>query len=315
MEEKYNGGRNWHSSSFPTASGLPIPRNLAEFAADGDNEKWQGWIARLPAFVAQLTARWSLQLGAPYEPGGMCSWVAPARNAHGDNLVLKMGIRHSEAEHEIGGLRFWNGDGAVRLYDSYVTDDTCVLLLERCVPGASLKQTLPEPEQDEVIAGLLRRLWQEPPAGHPFRPLQSMCDEWADEFTEEAERHPDKLDAGLVRAGLEIFRSYAGTADRHVLLCTDLHGDNVLAAAREPWLVIDPKPYVGDPAYDAIQHMLNCPDRVEADPHAFCQRMARLLDVEVERVRSWLFARCVQESFGSDGWSSQVAAVAPRIAP
>ena len=25
-----------------------------------------------------------------------------------------------------------------------------------------------------------------------------------------------------------------------------------------PWLVIDPKPFVGDPAYDATQHLFNC---------------------------------------------------------
>jgi streptomycin 6-kinase len=40
-----------------------------------------------------------------------------------------------------------------------------------------------------------------------------------------------------------------------VLLCTDLHADNILAALRAPWLVIDPKPYAGDPAYDVRQHM------------------------------------------------------------
>ena len=289
---------------------FPIPRVLAEYAAEPDNDHWRGWIARLPAFVAELTERWSLTLGAPYEPGGMCSWVAPARNRDGAELALKLGIRHSEAEHEIEGLRFWGGEGAVRLHDSYSTDDTCVLLLERCVPGNSLKQTLPEEAQDEVIAGLLRRLHREPPPGHPFRPLQSMCDEWGAEFAEDAERYPDKVDAGL-----EIFRSYAATADRHVLLCTDLHGDNVLAAQREPWLVIDPKPYVGDSAYDAVQHILNCPERLEADPLGFGQRMADLMGLEKDRVQMWLFARCVQESYNNESWTKRLASIAPRIAP
>ncbi len=301
--------------NLPGENPFPIPRTLAECAAEPDNDKWRGWITRLPAFVAELTERWSLTLGAPYEPGGMCSWVAPARDNSGNELVLKMGIRHYEAEHEIDGLRFWDGDGAVRLHNSYTTDDTCVLLLERCVPGNSLKQGLPEEAQDEVIAGLLRRLHREPPPGHPFRPLQSMCDEWGAEFAKNAERYPDKVDAGLVRAGLEIFRSYAGTANRYVLLCTDLHGENVLAAQREPWLVIDPKPYVGDPAYDAVQHMLNCPERLEAAPHALCQRMADLMGLEKERVQTWLFARCVQESFGGSQWSQSLASVATRIAP
>ena len=43
---------------------------------------------------------------------------------------------------------------------------------------------------------------------------------------------------------------------------TDLHAGNVVRAEREPWLVIDPKPFVGDPAYDATQHLLNCRDEI-----------------------------------------------------
>lgn len=52
------------------------------------------------------------------------------------------------------------------------------------------------------------------------------------------------------------------TADSQVLLCTYRHGVNVLAAQRAPWLMIDPKPYLGDPAYDVLQRMLNCEDRL-----------------------------------------------------
>ena len=64
-----------------------------------------------------------------------------------------------------------------------------------------------------------------------------------------------------------------------VLLCTDLHAGNVLRAAREPWLVIDPKPYFGDRTYDAMQHMLNCTERLTRGPRRFAQRMADLLDL------------------------------------
>jgi streptomycin 6-kinase len=79
-------------------------------------------------------------------------------------------------------------------------------------------------------------------------------------------------------------------------LCTDLHAGNVLAAEREPWLAIDPKPYVGDPTYDALQHLLNCEERLRADPRELARRMAGLLDLDAERLLLWLFARCVQES-------------------
>jgi streptomycin 6-kinase len=96
-----------------------------------------------------------------------------------------------------------------------------------------------------------------------------------------------------------------------VLLCTDLHGGNILAAEREPWLVIDPKPYAGDPAYDTVQHMLNCPERLHADPVGLAKRMADLLDLDGERVRLWLFARCVQQS---PAWT-ELAEVAAMLAP
>jgi streptomycin 6-kinase len=70
----------------------------------------------------------------------------------------------------------------------------------------------------------------------------------------------------------------------------------VLAARREPWLVIDPKPHVGDPAYDAIQHLLNCTERLHADPVGLAARMAGLLEVDPVRLRRWLFTRCVLQS-------------------
>jgi streptomycin 6-kinase len=53
--------------------------------------------------------------------------------------------------------------------------------------------------------------------------------------------------------------------ENDVLLTTDLHAGNVLAAQREPWLVIDPKPFVGDVAYNATQRLLNCKPRVLAN--------------------------------------------------
>ena len=141
-----------------------------------------------------------------------------------------------------------------------------------------------------------------------------MCDWWADEFEEKyaaARSSGPQLDPHLARAGIELFRSLPGTAERSVLLCTDLHPENVLAAQREPWLVIDPKPYLGDPTYDPLQHMLNFPDRLVADPAGFTRRMAGLLDLSGERLRQWAFARSVQESVDQPHLRSVAADLAP----
>ena len=124
-------------------------------------------------------------------------------------------------------------------------------------------------------------------------------------------RPADRIDPGLARAGIALFRALPQDAGRQALLCTDLHGDNILAALRQPWLVIDPKPYIGDPAYDVLQHMLNCEDRLGGDPAALAARMARLAGVDADRVRQWLFARSVQESIGSP----LMCQVARKLAP
>ena len=104
--------------------------------------------------MVDLAERWSLRLGQPYQPGGRCAWVAPVRDAGGRDLVLKVAWRHDEATDEADGLRAWAGEGAVRVHDSAAFDSTSALLLERCHPGTTPWQALPEPEQDEVVAAL-----------------------------------------------------------------------------------------------------------------------------------------------------------------
>ncbi len=287
---------------------LELSSNLVEAAAQDLHDRRRGWIGRLAQIVAGLAARWELTLGAPFQPGGECSWTAPARDAGGRDLVLKVGWTHDEGRDEAASLRVWAGRGTVLLHADLVGGDTTALLLERARPGTELGTTLPEEEQDLVVAGLLRRLWQEPPVDQPFRPLGEMCAAWAQEHEMDLRQ---TLDPGLSRVGLELWRSLPATAEREVLLLTALHGGNVLAAEREPWLVIDPKPYVGDPAYDPLQHMLNCPERLTADPHALTGRMADLCGVDAERLRLWLFARCVVES----PWWPDLAPVAVATAP
>jgi streptomycin 6-kinase len=93
-----------------------------------------------------------------------------------------------------------------------------------------------------------------------------MCDQWADWFELDSETDSRGLDPGLAREGIATLRELPRTADRSVLLWTDLHAGNVLASQREPWLVIDPQPFIGDPAYEPVQHILNCDERLATDP-------------------------------------------------
>jgi len=132
---------------------------------------------------------------------------------------------------------------------------------------------------------------------------------WAEETMAAAPSWPD---ATLIREGLRLFDELSRPSFDDVLLITDLHAGNVLSAQREPWLVIDPKPFVGDRAYDATQHLFNCQDRLLVDPEATIRRFAELLEIDYERVRFWMFARAAAEP--RDTWNDDSLILARALA-
>jgi streptomycin 6-kinase len=267
------------------------------------------WLKTLPAVVQELEHRWGLTPDEPLsgdEPS--CSYVEAVRRADGSRAVLKISMPHMEQQHETDGLRFWDGDPTVELLES--DDGMGAMLLERCQPGTTLR-ALDECEQDVVISSLLRRLWRPLPMLHGFRPLSAMIEYWSNETLADADRWAD---GGLVREGLRVFEQLAHTATTHVLLATDLHAGNVLRSERRTWLVIDPKPFVGDPAYDATQHLFNCAARLQSQPSIVIRRLSDLLGIDYERVRLWTFARAAAEP--REDWSNrELMDLARAIAP
>ena len=241
-----------------------------------------------------LTERWSLRPDVPFNQVS-CSWVASVVCADGTSAVLKLSMPHMEGAHEIEGLRFWNGDPTVRLLKA--DDDLGAMLLERCEPGDTLRSE-PEWKQDEVITALLKRLWRgsaPPNELCGFRRLSEMLEAWRSETLAQVEQWPD---AELVGEGLRVLEELARPSATDVLLATDLHAGNVLRSERQPWLVIDPKPFIGDVAYDLVQHLRNCELRLHADPMSMIKRLADLAEVDFERLRLWTFARAAADPEG-----------------
>jgi streptomycin 6-kinase len=257
------------------------------------------WLENLPQLLERLLADWSLYLEAPLHHDGTCSWVSAAVRRDGSQAVLKLAMPHMEGEHEIQGLRYWKGRSMVRLLEA--DGESGSMLLERCLPGTTLRSE-PEPAQDIIVAGILKRLWESTMegAGLPgFRPLSQMIDLWCGETIAQKHLWPD---AGLVHEGLRLMKELARPAPTDVILATDLHAGNVLRAQREPWLAIDPKPFVGDRAYDPVQHLINCETRLCRTPIRLVERVADLTEVDPERLRLWTFARAAADP--RDDWSN-----------
>lgn len=264
------------------------------------------WLAALPSAVAAACDRWDLRLGPTFDgPEVSAAWVAPVFRPDGRPLVLKLGMPHHEGADEARGLRLWDGDPTVALLAHDAASGA--MLLERCEPGTPLRSR-PAAEQDAVIGHVLRRLHRAPPLGHGLRPLDTMLAAWSAATRRNEARW---IDAGLVRAGLERCAELLASARAERLLATDLHAGNVLAAQREPWLVIDPKPFVGDPAFDATQHLLNDLERLRSDPFDTIARVADLAGLDAERVRWWTFVRLLVEPPG--GWTEAGDALARTL--
>ena len=114
------------------------------------------------------------------------------------------------------------------------------------------------------------------------------------------------FERALLDASLDVYRSVDRSA--RWLVNQDLHGANVLRAQREPWLVIDPKPLVGEKELEASGPLRNTDD------------VSRWLDVlaelgfDRERARGWGVAHNIAWAWDEHhGWLDQHVEEARRI--
>ena len=246
------------------------------------------WRATVPGLVAECVERWRLTLGEPYPPGA-AGYAVRVELPDGAPAVLKLWLPHRESEHEADALELWGGQGAVRLLDR--DDSRGALLLERCEPGIALDSIEPEAALD-VLAGLLPRLWV--PAGEPFHTLADEAAWWLSYLPERWEECGRPFERRLLDAALEALSELAPSQGEQVLVNQDLHAGNILQAAREPWLMIDPKPLVGERAFSAAPIVRGMElGHSRRDVLYRLDRISSELGLDRERARGWTIGQTV----------------------
>lgn len=265
---------------------------------------WEGeagreWLALLPARVAGLLADWRLDVERVVAAGGQISMIVLVRDEDGEPAVLKVGMVNRETEHEHAALAHWGGRGAVRLLRADPAQGA--MLLERLRADVSLR-SLAEPKALLEAEGVLQRLWVPPAEGHPFRSVADATGELAGLLRERREAAYAADAAELIDQALAVQAELAGSAGavEAVLLHGDYHQGNVLAGERMPWLAIDPKPLVGERAFDLAWLARDRLSTLAAQPGSRTtarRRIAKLadaLEVDAERLRGWAVFRAVE---------------------
>jgi streptomycin 6-kinase len=268
-------------------------------------QEWRresGWLNQLPQLVHECAEQWGLELEEPLETPH--SLVVPA-----GEYVLKLNVpSHYEADHEAAALDWWAGRGAVRL----VAHDEArrALLIERCRPGTPL--TASAVDDRSVVTELLPRLWIKPRGRHPFRLIADEAERWAEDVPRFYERANRPFEQSLLGIAVETFRSSDPKAE--TLVNQDLHGGNILQAQREPWLVIDPKPAIGEREVSAVGLLRNAAWRGGIEDVRVWLAVLEGLGLDRERVRGWGVAHTLAWGWDTEGrWSSRAIEAARAI--
>lgn len=293
-----------------------LPRSFVSTVLSLHGEQGAGWLEQLPALTAEFEQRWSLAVLAPL-PNLSYNYVAPAIGAGGRALILKLGVVHPELLTEMEALRLCDGRGCVQLLAA--DPDRGAMLLERLTPGRPLSEVADDEQATSIAAAVMRRLWRPVPAEHTF-PTVARWAAGLDRLRAHFGGGTGPFPQRLVEQAEALFEELLGSMAEPVLLHGDLHHDNILAAERQPWLAIDPKGLVGEPAYEVgallrnpFPTLLNWPEpgRVLARR---ADQLAEMLGFDRARIVGWGLAQavlaawwCIEDKTANGEFSLQCA--------
>lgn len=265
----------------------------------GRDAGWADWVDRLPRLADALLAEWELAVdGLPMH--GYTSLVVPVRaggTTAGTPAVLKVTYDgDDESEHEHLALQHWAGRGAVRLLRA--DPHRRALLLERL--RARDLGDVEDGEACEVVAGLYAQLHV--PAPPQLRPLTSYTERWGSELAALPRSAP--LPHRLVEQAVSLGRDFVtDAASTGTLVHGDLHYSNVLAAERQSWVAIDPKPMSGDPHYEPAPMLWNRFEELGTSGQGVRKGVRRrfhaLVDaagLDEDRARDWVVVRMLHNA-------------------
>lgn len=264
---------------------IVVPQSFREMPRWWHDAAGREWLDTLADRVDAQCDRWMLEIDGAVMHGSN-ALVVPVRR-DGEPLVLRMEPPGDDTGEHAAALRVWDGRGTVRLHAA--EEDAGAMLLERLGGRTLLDEPLARGVA--VLAGLVGTLAVPVPA------TVKGTDEIARDHAETFEREWSALDAPCPRRQLDaaIACAAARSVDEPAPTAVDgdLHFAQVLAAARAPWLVVDPVLLRGDREYDLGRVLWSRLDEApsEAEVRELFDLFVGIAGVPAGRAREWVVVR------------------------
>lgn len=284
-------------------TGIPVPSQLVTNVSTwAQHELTPGWLASLPATVANVCAKWSIELD-PAIPESNITLVLLGHSAELGPVAIKSSPLADEFRAEATALELATGDNVARRYD--VDFERSVMVIERIMPGTQLRHVaMTDEDATRLAAETVATMWRPVPypAGlHPLRHWMRALFDWSP--------RPDRIPADLVQQAQELGLSLLATSRRSCLLHGDFQHHNLLRRESGKWAIIDPKGLVGDPGFDIAAWMYNPPGVTARDDYLdlATRRIAIFADIwgmNQQDLAAWAFVGTVLSACWSAGDSA-----------
>ncbi|MDX2346257.1 MAG: aminoglycoside phosphotransferase family protein [Legionella sp.] len=266
--------------------------NFKENTLNIFGNKGKQWLEALPDIITDLAVQYGLSQLKPVSNLSFNYVLSGYQGAQ--PIILKLSLDKKSLLKEGQCLRAFSAHGAP---DVLVCQQDLMMMV-RAVPGTTLKQYFPNQESEaiRILCRVIKKLHMaEIPKQHDFYCLSDVLKILDNKNLDMPSHILDKA------CGLR--DKLLATADKEVLLHGDLHHENILknhdADIADDWLVIDPKGFIGDPAFECVSFIFNpIPELLN---HKNCKNMiqnrikqcAELLEISEQRIQDWFYVRLV----------------------
>ena len=248
--------------------------------------KGKQWFFNLPNLTSEIAKKYKL---THLKPVNNLTYNYVLSGFQGSQpVILKLSLDIDGLKREACALKAFAGFRVVTV----CAEDDGMLLLERAVPGGSLKTYFPEQDHAAMLitCDCVKRLHQAPiPNDHSFPSIE----DWLLALDKDI-----YMPSQYLQKARKLRDELMATSATSVLLHGDLHHDNIIKNGND-WVVIDPKGVIGEPAFEVAAFIRNpipqlfSHDDVKSIIERRIAQFSERLKLPAHRIRDWCYVQAV----------------------